>query len=188
MEIPKITIKRWTVPLTIGLILLGIGWRLIPHVPNFAPIGAIALLGGIALGWRTSLWLMFTILVSSDLVLGFYSGMEWTWLSFGLIISLATLVKRLPAWWRIPIGAFGSSAVFFIVSNFGTWVASGMYSHDIMGFVQCYVAALPFYKATVLSDLLFGALLLSAYEVAPKIAKIYRHKNAKTHLISLING
>ena len=50
--------------------------RLVPHPPNFTPIGAMALFSGAYLGRR---WLAFAAplgaLLLSDLVLGFYSGM-----------------------------------------------------------------------------------------------------------------
>lgn len=166
MEIPKTVGSRWVISLALGLILLGVGLRLVPHVPNFAPIGAIAFFGGAVLGWRTALGVTLSVLVASDLILGFYPGMEWTWLSFSLIAGLGVAVKVLPSVWRVPIGALGSSIVFFIVSNFGTWVASGMYSHDATGLIQCYVMALPFYKATLVSDLLFSSILFGVYAAA----------------------
>jgi len=166
MEIPKTVGKHWVASLALVLILLGIGLRLVPHVPNFAPIGAIALFGGAALGWRTALWVTLSVLVFSDLVIGFYPGIGWTWLSFSLIVGLGAVVRVLPSVWRAPVGALGSSIVFFIVSNFGTWVASGMYSHDAAGLIQCYIMAIPFYKASLLSDLLFGSFLFGAYATA----------------------
>ena len=91
--------------------------------------------------------------------------MEWTWLGLGLIAGVGVAVRRLPLLWRIGAGALGASLTFFVASNFGTWLTSGMYSHDIAGLIQCYVAALPFLRTTIVSDLLFSGLLLSAYEV-----------------------
>lgn len=179
MEISKTINNYWPIALALGLILFGIGWRLVPHLPNFAPIGAIALLAGVALGWRTALWLTLSMLVISDFLIGFYTGIQWTWLGFGLIIGLGIVVKKMPSLWRVPIGALGASIVFFIVSNFGTWLVSGMYSHDFAGLIHCYTAALPFFRATLLSDLSFGALLLGTYE----IARVYvaRHAAVAVH-------
>lgn len=185
MEIPKIVSKHWMIALVIGLIIFGISWRLAPHEPNFAPIGALALLGGVALGWRTALWLTLSILIASDLMLGFYPGIEWTWVGFGLIIGFGIAVKKLPLLWRVPIGALGASTIFFIVSNFGTWIASGMYSHDIAGFIQCYVMALPFFKATILSDFLFGSILLSLHAAAA-IKFTGSVKSEKYHLLQTL--
>ena len=50
--------------------------RLVPHPPNFTPIGAMALFSGAYFGRR---WLAFAAplgaLLLSDAVLGFYAGM-----------------------------------------------------------------------------------------------------------------
>lgn len=165
MEIPE-TLKNRRVLIFVSLlVLLGITWRLVPHLPNFAPIGAIALVTGMILGWRQSVLAVVVVMAVSDLVIGSYSSMPWTWLGLGLIGGVGVLARKLPSLWRAPVGALGASSLFFIVSNFGTWLASGMYSHDLAGLVQCYVMALPFFRATLLSDLVFGMLLMAVYAV-----------------------
>lgn len=165
MEIPETLKNRRVAVFVVLLILLGITWRLMPHLPNFAPIGAIALVTGIVLGWRQSALAVVVVMAVSDLVIGSYSSMPWTWLGLGLIGGVGVLARKLPSLWRAPVGALGASSLFFIVSNFGTWLASGMYSHDLAGLVQCYVMALPFFRATLLSDLVFGVVLFAAYEM-----------------------
>jgi hypothetical protein len=49
------------------------------------------------------------------------------------------------------------SLLFFVTTNFAVWAFSGMYSLDSAGLIQCYVAALPFLKYTIASDLLWTA-------------------------------
>lgn len=166
MEISKTINKQWLIALLIiGLVALGTAWRLMPHMPNFAPIGAIALIGTMVLGWRKSLILTLSIMLITDLSIGFYSGFEWTWLGFGLIVILGAAIKKLPPVWRVPLGALGASLLFFVVSNFGVWVASGMYEHTLAGLIRCFVMALPFLKATVLSDIFFGSVLIGSYHL-----------------------
>lgn len=162
MEISKSIDKQ--IIIVSFLIILGILWRLAPHIPNFAPIGAIALILGMMTGWRKSLMATAIIMGVSDFIIGAYPGIQWTWLGFGLIIVLGYGIKNLSLAWRIPVGAFGASLIFFIVSNFGTWISSGMYTLDLAGLIQCYTMALPFFRATLASDLMFTALLLSSYE------------------------
>lgn len=169
MEVPKTINKQLVVAAVAALVLFAIAWRLTPHTPNFAPVSAIALILGATLGWRTSLLAVLLIMGLSDLAIGGYTGMEWTWLGFGLIVGLGYAIKNLPAAWRVPVGALGASGLFFIVSNFGTWLASGMYTPDLAGLVQCYAMALPFLKATLLSDLTFTTLLFAAYELRQPI-------------------
>ncbi len=165
MEIPKTLNKNLVIAVVASLILLGIVWRLVPHVPNFAPISAIALILSMTVGWRKSLLAVLAIMAASDLVIGGYSGMHWTWFGFGLIVALGYGIRRLPMVWRILAGALGASTLFFIVSNFGTWISSGMYSLNLAGLIQCYTMAIPFFKATLVSDLVFTGFLLTSYEI-----------------------
>ena len=51
------------------------------------------------------------------------------------------------------------SLIFFVTTNFAVWAFSGMYSLDMAGLTQCYVAALPFLKYTVAGDLFWAAVL-----------------------------
>ena len=64
--------------------------RLVPHPPNFSPIDAIALFSGAYVGRK---WLAFAAplgaLLLSDLLLGFYSGMLFQYVSVALIVLLA---------------------------------------------------------------------------------------------------
>ncbi len=177
MEVPKAVNRYPVAAVVLSLISFGIAWRLFPHLPNFAPIGAIALIVGMMLGWRKSLLVVMAIMAISDYVIGFYPGMQWTWLSFGLVACFGLLIRNLSLAWRIPLGVFGTSGVFFLVSNFGTWISSGMYSLDVPGLMQCYYMALPFLRATLLSDLLFVTLLLTVHEVFME----YRAKLSSSH-------
>lgn len=159
------------------LMLGGIAFRLLPHDPNFAPVGAIALFGGAILAWRTALWLPLLIMIISDLVIGFYNGIEFTWLAFVLVAVFGLLFRRSPLTIRVSVGALGGGLLFFVVSNFGVWLTSGMYVHSFEGLVQCYYAALPFLRNTLMGDVVFGVVLFGAYElarhfVAPRLADV----------------
>lgn len=163
MEISESIVRHKVVLGVALLVVLGVMWRLMPHLPNFAPIGAIALISGLTLGWKRGLALTFGILLITDSMIGFYSGFGWTWFSFALIIGLGLALRKLPVSLHVPIGVFGASVVFFIVSNFGVWAASGMYEHTLAGLVRCYTMALPFFRATLLSDVMFGSTLMGLY-------------------------
>ena len=64
--------------------------RLVPHPPNFTPIGAMALFSGAYLGRRGAIALVAPLgaLLLSDLVLGFYRGMATVYFSVALIVLI----------------------------------------------------------------------------------------------------
>ncbi|MEY4069875.1 MAG: hypothetical protein RL721_489 [Candidatus Eisenbacteria bacterium] len=148
-----------------ALIVLAAASRLLPHPPNFAPVAAIGLFAG-AYSSRRAGWLVpFAALLASDAVLGFYHpvGMLWNYLAFAacLLLGSGWLARRRTAL-RLGGAVVSSALAFFVISNFGMW-ASGYYPRTWAGLVECYVAALPFLRNTLLSDVLYSAALFGGY-------------------------
>lgn len=165
MEVSKTMSKTVTIMFIAILVLFTIGWRLIPHLANFAPVSALALLSGMMLRSRTSFIPVVIALGVSDAVLGGYHGMIFTWLGFASVVILGRVMRKADgSRWLVPVGAVGSSLLFFIISNFGVWVASGMYALTLAGLAQCYVMGLPFLIATVVSDVFFVTVFVTARE------------------------
>lgn len=162
-------------------ILIAAALRLVPHPPNFTPIGAMALFGGATLGRR---WLAFAAplgaMLLSDLVLGFYRGMEFQYLAVALTVVLAWLIipRRTPG--RIALATVASALLFFIVSNAGTWWVSGMYPHTSSGLAACYVAAIPFFQNSLAGDLFHAALLFGGFALAERSVPALRIREAAT--------
>ena len=141
--------------------------RLVPHPANFTPIGAMALFSGAHLGRRGLAFAApLGAMVLSDAVLGFYSGFWITYVAVALIVAVGFLALARLSVLRIAGAAIASSVLFFLVSNFGTWAASGMYPRTLAGLSACYVAAVPFFQNTVSGDLFYTALLFGGFHLA----------------------
>ena len=160
----------WVGALPYALIAAGTALRLAPHPPNFTPIGAMALFGGAVLpgGWAFAVPL--AALGLSDLVLSFYPGAAWVYGSFALIVLIGRTIRggRTPL--RIGIAAVASSVLFFAVTNFGEWLGP-LYPHTMAGLGADFVAAIPFFRNTVLSDLLYAAAFFGAFDGAARLAR-----------------
>jgi hypothetical protein len=148
----------------LSAILVAAVLRLVPHPPNFAPIGAMALFGGAYLGRRAIAFIApLGALLLSDAIIGFYAGMAFVYASVALIVLIGWAVSARLSPLRIAAAAMASSVLFFVVTNFGTWLSSGMYPHDAAGLAACYVAAIPFFQNTVGGDLVYTALLFGGF-------------------------
>lgn len=138
--------------------------RLLPHPPNFAPIGAMALFSGAY--FRRS-WLAFAIpltaLLLSDAVIGFYSHMEVVYFSFAFVVVLGWLSLGRISPVRVGAAAVTSSLLFYVTTNLGEWLYSGIYSHSLDGLVACYVAAVPFFQNTLAGDLFYSVILFGGF-------------------------
>src|SRR6185437_10257521 len=120
--------------------------RLVPHPPNFSPIDAMALFSGAYLARR---WVAFAAplaaLLLSDLVLGFYPGMLFQYAAVILIALLGMAALSRVTVPRLVVTALASSVLFFLVSNFGVWMAGDMYPHTPAGLGTSYLAGIPFF-------------------------------------------
>jgi uncharacterized membrane protein (Fun14 family) len=154
--------------------------RLVPHPPNFTPIGAMALFSGAYLGRKGLAFVApLAAMILSDAVIGFYSGFWITYLAVALIVLLGSLSLSRVSVLRVGVAAIASSALFFLVSNFGTWALSGMYPHTIAGLSACYFAAIPFFQSTAAGDLFYATLLFGGLRVAELLAPSLRGKVAQ---------
>ena len=154
--------------------------RLVPHPPNFSPIGAMALFSGAYLGRRPLAFIApIAALLLSDSILGFYSGMWVNYLGFALVVVIGWLALSRISLVRLGLAAVASSILFFLISNFGVWGLSGMYPHTLAGLSAAYVAAIPFFQNTLAGDLFYTTLLFGGFRIAELLVPRLAEENAQ---------
>jgi hypothetical protein len=165
-----------------AMILLAALSRLLPWPPNFAPIEAVALFGGACFAnRRLALVVPLLAMMLSDVVLGAVRGATYleyftTWrympgllTNYACVILTVVLAFRLRG--RVSGGrvlgySLGSSVLFFVLSNLALWLTSFAVPNGaacISGLLPCYVAAIPFFKWTLLGTLSYSALLFGGF-------------------------
>ena len=152
--------------------------RLVPHPPNFAPIAAMALFSGAQMPKRALSFIApFAALVISDALLGgFYPGMNFVYFSFALTVLIGWAVATRKSALTIGAASIASSVLFFVLTNFGMWLFSGIYPVTVEGLAACYVAAIPFFQNTVFGDLVFTALLFGGFAIAERTLPAIRQR------------
>jgi len=156
--------------IAVVLILVAAFSRLIPHPPNFTPLAAMALAGGVYLDRRFALLVPLMALFLTDAILGFHNLMAFVYGSF-LAIGLLGFWLRSH---KKPVIVFGSalasSVLFFIVTNFGVWAMDGatLYPKTLAGLIECYTLAIPFFRNTVFGDLAYTAIMFGLFEFAQR--------------------
>jgi len=153
------------------IILLAVVARLIPHPPNFAPIGALALFSGSNFKKKTAYLIPLSAMFVSDIFLGLHSTMVFVYLSFILITFIGRGVQSLK-FSRLLLASLGSSFLFFLITNFGVWQMFSFYPKTLNGLIQCYTMAIPFFRNTVLSDLFYSFSFFYGY----KYLSVFLHK------------
>lgn len=113
---------------------------------NFSPVGSF--------GFFSNNPILFaaTIVLYDYLQGSFYKGFIFTYLGFAVYYLLGRVAsastKRQVV--LLPLASF----LFFLLSNLGVWWF--WFPQTLEGLIACFVAALPFYQNTFLSDLFFG--------------------------------
>lgn len=161
------------------LIVIAALSRLLPHPPNFTPVGATALFG--AAYFTKKYWAFVIPIVAlwiSDIILNnvfyaaYYDGFSWMTTGFLWIISAFVLIAILGMFTMnkkvTPVNLLGTSiaasAIFFLITNFSVWISGFTYPKTAEGLIACYTAAVPFFWNTLAGDLFYVAVLFGVYE------------------------
>lgn len=162
------------------IIFFAVLLRLLPHLPNMAPIGAMALFGGVYLNKKYALIVPLVAMFISDIFLGFHSGMLFVYGSFLIIGLLGIWLRNNKNLKKIILATFSSSFIFFVITNFGVWLASGLYIRTLDGLIRCYLYAIPFFRNTIIGDFFYVGIFFGSYEFAKLL--IARHSLSKIRL------
>ena len=157
--------KNSTRPLAVGLVLLGGLGRLVQNL-NFAPVGAVSLFAGARMrGWQAYLLPIALMAVTDPFLHGYSFATPFVYASFLINVWMGSKLRKTenPGW--IGGAAVIGSVQFFLLTNFAVWVnpAQTLYPHSFAGLATCFVAAIPFFRNTLLSDLAFSAVLFGLY-------------------------
>lgn len=165
---------------------LGVVARLLPHLPNFAPITAMALFGGVYIKNKKFALAapLISIFISDYLLLYInpfgskfidlstfyppqallYSSIHYVYGSF-LISSLIGLwLRNHKNYLTIPATALFCSVQFFLITNAGVWLG-GSYARGLTGLWQSYLAGIPFFRGTFMGDLFYTTLFFGGWEL-----------------------
>jgi len=157
-----------------GLVSVAVLFRIIPHPFNMTPLIAVSLFSGAKFNHKKQAFLVpIVTLLSSDVVLSYmnhypllHDTIFFTYSSILLVVLLGTLLKN-QSLNIVKIAGFSlmSSLLFFIMSNFGVWLFSNLYTPDMAGLVKCFILAIPFNKFSWIGDIAFSLTLFSVYDL-----------------------
>ncbi|MEO6831394.1 MAG: DUF6580 family putative transport protein [Chitinophagaceae bacterium] len=160
------------------LIAVAALYRIVPGRPmGFAPQIAIALFGGAILKskkWAFALPIfsmlisdvLFEVLYRSGLtnIAGFYEGQWINYLLLAGIVFVGIGMGRVNIL-KIAAGSVAAPILYFLTSNFATWIGHGGYNLPMTGegLFQTYVLGLPFLYTSLAATFMFSALLFGGW-------------------------
>jgi len=164
--------------------------RLIVHLPNFTPIGAMALFGGAYFADKLKAYFMPLLsLFLSDMIIqgivyqgqyGFplYEGWYWVYGTFALIVLFGTVMIKKITVANVLLACIVAALAHWIITDFGVWYSGcnvAVYTKDFNGFVLCYTMAIPYLMNFLMGTVFYAGILFGAFELAqrqfPHLAK-----------------
>ena len=148
--------SRKNIGILLLIVLTSILFKIIPASPNFNPQIVVVLYLGTILSGSVLFFGVLILSIIADLVSAYFFGYpvfgSWTYFTYSayfLIAFSACFTKLSPKRVYFFIAAITSSIGFWLWTNLGVWLLSGMYQHTAHDFIQCYVLALPFLKSSL---------------------------------------
>lgn len=186
--------------LIIAMILIAISTRLLPHLPNFTAIGAIALFGSAYISKKyLALLIPLAAMWFSDLALNnivyaqynetfiwFQSFQIYTYTPILIMIIIGAFMYKTVTISKIIGGSILFPIIFFLISNFGTWLSPySLFSHDLVGLINTYITGLPFLVNDLLGTFFYSTILFGAYYFITKKEPSLLLKNQKAAILSV---
>jgi hypothetical protein len=160
-------------------LVFAIAARFLPHAGsfNFTPVAASLLFFGARMP-RKQAWIPVALFATSDILIShFVYGyplsasdlVTWAW--YAAIVLLGSLLASNASPLRVVSASLLASVSFFAVSNFAVWAVWNMYPKTLAGLAECYTMAVPFFRNTAASDLLFSGAVFGVAALLPQLAR-----------------
>jgi uncharacterized protein DUF6580 len=156
-----------------SIVVLAAMTRLIPHPPNVTPIAAMALFGGAYLrDWRVAFLLPTVAMFFSDLVLGItvygnvlLKSQPVVYLCILITVAIGRFIRGNQSVLKITLATLASAVTFYLVTNVAVWAFDPLYVKTWTGLINCYTAAIPFFRNSVLGDVFFTTILFGGFAI-----------------------
>ena len=108
-------------------------------------------------------------------------GAAVTWIWYLVVMMLGAGMFRNSMSSRRVIGAsLLASASFFLASNYTVWAEWSMYPKTSGGLGTCYIAALPFFRNSVISEIVFSLLIFGIGRYSDALMPAKRVQSVRT--------
>ena len=164
-----------TIILAIILILAAAISRVVMYPHNFSPIIGMAIFSGAVIkDRRLAFVLPILSMFLSDVMFELFNIAPgfWGWgqlVGYGILALITILAFNLKKINVVSVVGYSlaSSVIFYILSNLSFFIFDNpiyhTYTADAKGFMQCYIQALPFFKTSLIADLVYSGVLFGAY-------------------------
>ncbi len=164
-----------TIILAIILILAAAISRVVMYPNNFSPIIGMAIFSGAVIKDRKLAFVLPILsMFLSDVMFEVFNIAPgfWGWgqlVGYGILALITIIAFNLKKINVVNVVGYSllSSVIFFLLSNLSFFILDNpiyhTYTSDANGFMQCFIQALPFFRTSLVADLVYSGVLFGAY-------------------------
>lgn len=182
LAIGKSAFLPYLLVLAVAVLRLSVG-----HPYNFIPIFSCLLFFGACRPVR-EFSIPLLALVGVDIFLTTHQygyvltaghAVTWMWYLGALFLGAAVLSQSI-SMPRVLSSSLLAAVSFFVVSNFAVWAEWGMYPKTLGGLGQCYVAAIPFFRNSVVAETSFSVALFLFARYSDSLVPVLRLRRVRS--------
>jgi hypothetical protein len=98
----------------------------------------------------------------------FSTDFFFVYASFAAIILIGTFFYKNASLTKVLGSSLLAAVAFFLISNAGSWLTMPEYTKDFAGLMTSYELALPFFRATLVSQIVFSLGIYVVYQLSTK--------------------
>ena len=164
-----------TIILAVILVVAAAISRVLMYPHNFSPIIGMAIFSGAVIKDKKFAFVLPIVsMFLSDVMFEVFKIAPgfWGWgqlVGYGILALITIIAFNLRKINVLNVIAYSllSSVIFFVLSNLSFFILDNpvyhTYPQTANGFLQCYIQALPFFKTSLVADLIYSAVLFGAY-------------------------
>jgi len=154
-------------------------------LPGFTAVGAMMIFAAAYMsGWKKwvvpiGIFWVSDMIVNNVVYAQYYDSFQvfgnlWVYAAYAGIVLIAYFLMRRPNVGRLLITSTLGAVLFFLVTNFGSWIhPAAPYAKDISGLMTSYEAGIPFFRNGLLGDVFFSLVLFGAFDlIATRVSSL----------------
>ena len=168
-KLQKLEMKQ-QLQVVVMCVVVGVVGRIMPHLPNVTPLTSLSLFASAKLQRVIAILTLLATFVISDALLAMFYGYPvfslWTifvYSGFVIITVCGRFLAQRLTWTTFPMWIGFTSLFYWLWTNCGVWLTSGLYSKNFAGLLTCYAVALPFLRNALIGDLIWGAVIFGVF-------------------------
>jgi len=163
--------------IVLAVVSIGMLTRVFGLPSNVSPMLAVIMFGAAYFSRKSwsialpiGLYFIVDLYLNNVVYAQYFDGFQWigsvgVYAAIAAIIALSMIMLRKVSLVSVFATSLIAAVVFFLVTNFFSMLVLPEYTKDLSGLILSYEAAIPFFRGTLISTMIYSAVLFTSAEL-----------------------